>query len=47
MKIIHRCSASLRTTGLAACVLLAVSACAGGPLLPDDPFDSDEPGLTM
>jgi hypothetical protein len=47
MKTIHSYPASLRAIGLAACVLFAVSACAGGPSLPDDPFDSDEPGLTM
>lgn len=39
--------ASLRTIGLAVCVLFAVSACAGRTALPDDPFDSNEPGLTM
>jgi hypothetical protein len=47
MKIIHPRSVSLCIIGLAACVLFAVSACAGGPSLPDDPFDSNEPGLTM
>ena len=39
--------ASLRITALTACALLTVSACTAPALLPDDPFDSSEPGLTL
>ena len=41
MKVISPCFNSLRTVGLAACAMLAVSACA--PALPDDPLASDHP----
>jgi hypothetical protein len=43
MRTIHSSSSSLHTVGLAACVMFAVSACAGGPAAPDDPLASDHP----
>ena len=39
----HSCSTSLGTSGLAAFVLFAVSACAGAPASPEDPLASDHP----
>jgi hypothetical protein len=39
----HSCPGLLHTGGFAACVLFALSGCAGGASLADDPFDSDQP----